>query len=109
MSTLRSYDARTVRLTNNPATSPDIPLYGVAALRLYFPAGYVSTTLQIYDQDPATGNFVQAYNDEGDPLSVTIGAARSVNLPDTIFPAGVIRLTTNADDSARDVGVAMKA
>lgn len=94
-----------VRLTNSISTTPEIPCNKTGAIRLHFPVGYVSTSIEIWDKTP-DGN----YSNTGLTITVPdVSTTRgSVRVDLKSFPASSLKLVTNQNDSTKDVGVVGK-
>lgn len=105
---LRASSQQTLTLRNSLNDTPAIGVNAFGGGEILFPAGYLSTSLDVYASDDPNGTFVRCEDDSGTDLSMRATAERAVPLPTRVYKSRWIKLVTSADDSSRPVRVVLK-
>jgi hypothetical protein len=95
-------------LTSVLANTPAIPFGAYSAAVLILPAGYVSTTIDIYTAVDETDTFVPLKDASGNAVSMPVSASAAVVLPASCFPCRWLKLKSSADDSSRPATLVRK-
>lgn len=99
---------RTVRLTNNPATTPHIDFTPFSRGIVFVPAGATSTTLSFYVSARDSATPVPLYSGAA-PVVLNIQPNRAYEIPPAAAAAAKLHLVTNQDDSSRDWEVSLSS
>lgn len=84
-----------VTITNDAATTPEIPFHEASGGRIHIPTGSAITALTFYDAADLGGPYLASYDSAASPAAITISpvaAARSYPMPTDLFGARMLRI-----------------